>query len=473
MSQKKQTFGVIVTTRSFFPSHLVASARAAIFKKLDALGYGYIAVGEQDTNYGAVLSYEEAKTCANLFRAHRDEICGIIVILPNFGEETGVTDAIDLADLNVPVLIQACNDDFNNLAMANRRDSFCGKLSLCNNLYQRGIKYTNTSRHTCKIESDVFTDDLKRFAAVCRVVAGLKHSRFAQIGARVAPFHTVRYSEKILQQHGIGVQSTDMSEIIAKATNMPTDERVQAKIDEIKAYGRIIPGISEEKVIKEAKLALALEDCVDANACVGSAIACWDSVEQNYGCATCLAMSMMGEKGKPSACETDIVGAVTMYALQLAAEGEKPALLDWNNNVDDESDKCIGFHCSNYPKSFIRKDDVEIGTLDVLSTTIGEDLCFGAYKAQVAGGPMTYARLSTDDAKGTLKMYVGEGQFLDDPIDTKGGTAYCEVKNLQGLMNYMCMNGFEHHVAMIRGNVADVLEEALGKYVGVEVYRHN
>ena len=418
---EKQTFGVIVTTRSFFPSHLVKTAREQITRKLEELGYGWVMVSEQDTQHGAVLTFDEAKTCAALFKAHRDEICGIICVLPNFGEELGVAEAIDLAGLDVPVLVQACDDDFDKLDMANRRDAFCGKISLCNNLYQRGIPFTDTTLHTCAIDSPEFTADLKKFAAVCRVVGGLRGARIAMLGARPVAFNTVRYSEKILQAHKIAVQTVDMSEIIFAAQNYPDGEKVRAKEAEIRAYGKIPAHIEDFKVTKQAKLCLAIEEYVDALQCQASTA---------------------------------------------------PALMDWNNHIREDRDSCISLHCTNFPKSFFQNPEMEIECLDVLGSTLGQDKCFGACKAQVAPGPMTFVRLTTDDTRGVMKMYVGEGEFGAEPIPTKGGVANCRVPHLQQLMKYICKNGYEHHVCFVRGHVADVLAEALSTYLGVEVYRH-
>jgi L-fucose isomerase-like protein len=468
---EKQTFGVIVSTRSFFPPHLVSEARAAITKKLNAMGYGYVMVKESETKYGAVLTFDEAKTCAGLFRKNAEIISGIIVILPNFGEETGVAEAIDLAKLNVPVLIQACDDDFGKLDMANRRDAFCGKISLCNNLYQRNIKFTDTTYHTCSIDSEEFTGDIERFAGVCRVVGGLKGARIAMLGARPLAFNTVRFSEKILQKYGMSVQATDLSEVIFKAKNLSDGARIKDKIAEIKAYGGIPSYIGDEKIEKQARFCLAVEEYVDALQCDASTLQCWSSLEENFGCAGCLAMSMMGDKGKPSACEADVTGAVSMLAAQLAAQSA-PALMDWNNNLREDRNCCISFHCSNFPKSFMKTAGIEIECLDILSTVYSKDICFGAIKGQVAEGDMTFVRFSTDDAKGALKAYVGEGEFRSEAIPTKGGVANCYVDGLQTLLKYICKNGFEHHVCFVRGKVADMLEEALGNYMGIEVYRH-
>ncbi|MEG1926223.1 MAG: fucose isomerase, partial [Ruthenibacterium sp.] len=311
---KQQSFGVIVTTRSFFPSHLVKTARQQITTLLENLGYGCIMVEENDTEYGAVVTYGEAKKCAELFSAHAKEISGIICVLPNFGEELGVAQAIDLANLHVPVLVQACDDDFNQLDLANRRDAFCGKISLCNNLYQRGIPFTNTTRHTCKIDGMDFRADVEKFAAVCRVVNGLHGARIAMLGARPVAFNTVRFSEKILQQHKINVQTVDMSEVIFRAQQYHKVDKVAEKVKEIRAYGTIPTFIDDEKLERQAKLCLAISEFVEELDCDASTVQCWDSVENNYGCATCLAMSMMGNQGKPSACESDVTGAVSMLA---------------------------------------------------------------------------------------------------------------------------------------------------------------
>lgn len=466
-----KTFGLIVTTRSFFPAHLVKTARESAVKLLTELGYDYVMVSEEETALGAVRTYEEAVKCAKLFKANADKIGGIIVVMPNFGEEAGVADAVKLSGLTVPVLVQACDDDFDKLDMDNRRDAFCGKLSLCNNLWQMGIPFSSTWTHTCAIDSPSFAADVKRFAALCDVVCAMRSSRIALLGVRPTAFRTVRFSEKLLQRIGIDIETVDMSDVMAKAASITDAQRIAWKIAQIKEYGRIPTYIPAEKIERQAKLCLAIEETVEALDCDASAIQCWDALQNHYGCASCLAMSMMGETGKPSACESDIMGAVTMLAMSRAA-GSAAAYMDWNNNVRDERDKCICLHCSNFPKSFFQTD-IEIENLDVLGSTLGADRCFGACKAQVAPGPMTFAKITTDDYTGELRAYVGEGEFLAEAIPTKGGVACCRVPGLQELMKYICENGYEHHVCFVRGHVADIIEEALEKYMGIKVYRHD
>ena len=470
---KKTTFGLIVGTRGFFNPQLAVQGRRDLLAKLDTLGYSYIITPENATPNGAIETYADAKICAEHFRQHGDEIDGIVVMLPNFGDELGIIHTIDMAKLNVPVLVMACDDeDPNKLLTYERRDAFCGKISVCNNLYQFGIPFTNTTFHTYSISSDVFTQDLDYFARVCRVVKGLTSMRVGAIGARPAPFHTCRYSEKLLQSTGITVVTVDMSEMMAAANALREGNArvVTDKIVEIRDYGTIVPGIREEAISKQAAWSVAVENWMAANDCDASAIQCWTSLQLNYGCATCLTMSMMGEKLMPSACEVDVTGAISMYALVLAS-GKSPGILDWNNNFGADRSMCINTHCSNYPKSFIGKTP-EIGNLDVIGLSVGAENSFGAIKAQVASGPMTFFRMSTDDTRGIIKSYVGEGAFTDDPTNIQGGAAVCRIDNLQQMMKYVCKNGFEHHVAQVRGNWANVLEEAISTYLHWDLYRH-
>ena len=470
---KQTTFGLIVGTRGFFNPELAVQGRKDLLAKLDKLGYNYVIPPEDATPNGAIESLADAKICAELFKQHRDDIDGVVVVLPNFGDELGVVQTLDMAKLNVPVLVQACDDeDPMKLLLKERRDSFCGKFSVCNNLYQYGIPFTDTTYHTCRIDSEEFTKDLDFFARVCRVVKGLTNLRVGAIGARTSPFHTCRYSEKLLQATGITTVTVDLSEIIASANALfdTKPQAVQDKIVEIKDYGTIPDYIQEKAIQKQAAWSVAVESWMADNECDASAIQCWTSVQLNYGCATCLTMSMMGEKFMPSACEVDVAGVVSMYALLLAS-GNPPGFLDWNNNYGEDRDMCINTHCSNYPKSFIGKTP-EISNLDVIGADVGEEISFGAIKGQVVAGPMTYFRMSTDDTLGLIKSYLGEGEFTDDPNNIQGGSAVCRVKDLQTMMKYICKNGFEHHVAMVRGDWADVLEEAITTYLDWDLYRH-
>lgn len=463
---------MIIGTRAYFNSALAKDVRKQLLKIIEEQGYDYVILPEDATPTGSssIETREDGIKCAELFRQNRDKIDGIIVSLPNFGFEIGIINAISIADLNVPVLVQACDDENDKVDLDSRRDAFCGKISVCNNLYQYGIPFTDTTLHTYSIYSDLLAKDINRFAAVCRVVNGLRHARIGAIGTRPAGFQTVRASEKILQATGITVVPVDLSEILGAARKIEdTDAELVQKIEEIKKYARV-PQQYSEKLMLQAKFGVAVERWMNANAIDAVAIQCWDSLEQNYGCAACVTMSMLGEKLIPAACEVDIAGAVSMYALTLASQHQS-ALLDWNNNFAEDRNKCVCTHCGNFPKSFIM-NDIELGTLGVLGRTLGKVHTFGAVYGKVKQGDFTFFRISTDDTKGCIKSYLGEGTITDDPYGMDGCIAVTKVDNLQTLMKYICKNGFEHHVAMCRGNVKDILQEAIESYLGWNLYVH-
>lgn len=471
-NKKKMCFGVIIGTRAYFNSELAKDVRKQLLKTITDEGYDYVILPEAATPTGSssIETREDGLKCAALFRENRDRIDGIIVSLPNFSFEIGIINAISVADLNVPILVQACDDENDKVDLDSRRDAFCGKISVCNNLYQYGIPFTDTTLHTYSIFSELLAKDINKFAAICRVVNGLRHSRIGAIGARPAGFQTVRASEKILQATGITVIPVDLSEILGAAWKVEdTDPDLIQKLEDIKKYA-FVPQEYSDKLILQAKFGLSVERWMDANAIDAVAIQCWDSLEQNYGCAACVTMSMLGEKLIPAACEVDIAGAVSMYALTLASSRQS-ALLDWNNNFAEDRNKCVCTHCGNFPKSFVM-NDIKLGTLGVLGRTLGKVHTFGAVYGKVKEGDFTFFRISTDDVNGCIKSYLGEGELTDDAYGMDGCIAVAKVDNLQSLMKYICKNGFEHHVAMCRGNVKEILSEAIDNYLGWSLYIH-
>ncbi len=464
------TLGVIVGNRDFFPDILVQEARQDLAKVFAEMGITPIWLDESATKLGGVETWEDAQKCAALFKAHADEIEGILVSLPNFGDERGVADAIKLSGLRVPILVQAYPDDLGQLRVERRRDAFCGKISVCNNLKQYGYPFTLTETHTVAPLSEAFKADLERFLGVCRVVNGLRKARVGAVGARPGAFNTVRYSEKLLQAYGISVVTVDLSEILGNAERLADDSApVQAKLEALRAY---VPTarVPSRPLMQMAKLAAALEAWMTANSIHITAVQCWTSLQHNWGSMACSVMSMMSERLMPSACEVDVTGALSMYALQLAT-GKPSALVDWNNNYGDDPNKCVLFHCSNWPKSFFQEAEMAYG--EILGTTLGSANTWGTIAGRVPAGPMSYARITTDDWNGILRAYVGDGRFTDDPLETFGGRAVVEVPNLQSLLKYVCKNGFEHHCAVNPAPAASILAEAFETYFGWDVYQHS
>jgi L-fucose isomerase-like protein len=463
------TLGVIVGNRGFFPDHLARSGREEMLAAIQKAGYGVVAVGPEDTKHGAVETRAEAARCADLFKKNRDSIDGVVVTLPNFGDERAIAETLRMAGLNVPVLVQATPDTPGKMTIRDRRDSFCGKMSACNNLKQYGIPYSLTTRHTEAPDSDFFRNDLKWFAGVCRTVRGLRRLRIGAIGARPAAFNTVRYSEKILEANGISVEPIDLSEIMGRINRLKDDApAAEAKLDEIKKY--VSTGsVPSEALMKMAKLGAVIDEWMRQTDCTISAVQCWTSMEEFFGVVPCTVMSMMSNDLMSSACEVDICGVVGMHALQLASETPS-ALLDWNNNYGDDPDKAVCFHCSNLPKHFF--NEVRMDFQEIIAGTVGKENTYGTCVGRVKAAPMSFARFSTNDREGTISGYVGEGEFTNDPLDTFGGAGVVRIPRLQELLRYICERGFEHHVAANLATVGAAVHEATTRYLGWNVHQH-
>jgi len=469
-AQRQMTFGIVVGNRGFFPDHLAKTGREEIIQVVEAAGAKAIVLGPADSKYGAVETYAESQRCAELFKKHAEEIDGIIVTLPNFGEERGIVDAIRLSGLKVPVLVQATPDRSDNMTIAVRRDSFCGKMSCCNNMMQYGIKYSLTTLHTEAVQSPEFKADLEWFSAVCRIVKGLKNLKIGSIGARPAAFNTVRYSERIFESAGISVDPIDLSEIFGRINRMAdNDETAQAKLAAIKGYVTTA-GIPDAALLKMSKLGAVIDTWMKQTNCTVSAVQCWTSMEEYFGVVPCTVMSMMSNNLIPSACEVDVPGVLSMYMLALAS-GTPSALLDWNNNYGSDPNKCVCFHCSNLPKHFF-KEGVKMDYQLIIAGTVGKENTHGTLEGTVKAGPMSFARFSTDDFTGIIRGYVGEGAFTNDPLNTFGGAGVVEIPNMQQLLHYICEQGFEHHVAANFSTTAAPVYEAASKYLNWPMHWH-
>ncbi|MBI1941107.1 MAG: fucose isomerase [Acidobacteria bacterium] len=463
------TFGVIIGNRGFFPALLARDGREETLRVLGQEGYKTVCLTPDDTKFGSVETLQDARKCADLFKKHADEIDGIVVSLPNFGDERGVANSIRMSGLDVPVLVQAYPDDPGKMLMGGRRDSFCGKISVCNNLWQYGVRFTLTAQHTVAPESDSFRADVKAFAATCRIARGLRNVRVGVLGARPAAYNTVRFSEKLMENAGITVETLDLSEVFGRIQRLKDDDaKVKAKLSSIGAYVST-QGVPPASLMKMAKFGVVVDDWMKDNELAGSSVQCWTAMEEYFGVVPCTLMSFMSNNLLPSACESDMIGMIGMYILQLAS-GTPSAIVDWNNNFGEDPDRAVIFHCSNLPKHFF--EDFKMDFQEIIAGSVGKENTFGTVVGRLKSGPLTFCRASTDDLHGRMRAYVGEGEATKDKLQSFGGYGVVRIPGLQSLLQYVCKNGYEHHVAVNLSHYGRAVAEALGNYMGWEVYHH-
>ncbi len=462
---EKTTFALFFGNRGFFPASLIAQARQELAGVLQSLGHQVLMLEESETRYGAVETTREGQVYANFLRQNRGKYGGVILCLPNFGDETGAVAA--LQEAGVPILVQAYPDDLSRMAPEWRRDAFCGKLSIMDVFYQYGVRFTALKPHVVSPLSPAFQANIDYFDRLCRVVNGMRSMVVGAIGARTTPFKTVRVDEVALQRHGITVETLDFSEIIDRVRSLPASGEVyRQKVELLQGYTSW-DGVPHQAFENIVRLGVVLDQVIDEYQMDAVAIRCWIELQKQLGISACVLMGEMNGRGVPSACEVDVCNAVAMYALQLAS-GQPAACLDWNNNYGDAEDKCILFHCGPVPK-VLMTDAGRISDHSILATSVGKGCGYGCHVGRIAAQPFTFGSLITD--AGAVRMYVGEGSFTSDPVppDFFGCAGVTQIKGLQDVLLHIGRNGYRHHLSLTPGKVQEPLREALEHYLGFEI----
>lgn len=456
---EKITFALYFGNRGFFPGELIASAREEVKEAVKKAGYDYICMDESLTKYGAVETPVEGKIYADFLKENEGKFQGVILCLPNFGDENG--GVVALRDASVPILVQAYPDEIGKMDFAHRRDAMCGKFAMCNVLRQADIPFTLTEKFVVSPSDESFIKDLNKFAGVCRVVRGMKKVNVGAIGARTTAFKTVRVDEMALQKRGINVESIDLSDIFARMKNV-LPERIQEKKEEILKITSF-SGYPEEKLSKMATFQAVMEDVIKEYNLDAFALRCWSEFQTEFGIAPCTSLCLFNEMGISAACEVDVPNAVMMRALTLAS-GNAATILDFNNNYGNEENKVILFHCGPSPISMLEEKGEVIEHL-MFKKSYGEGSGVGVNKGRLKSGDITFGSLKTENGK--ICAFVSDGKFTDDEIEKEffGSGKVLEKKGINDISNYMAQSGYKHHLGIVFSDCKDIIREAFEKYL--------
>ena len=459
------TFALYFGNRGFFPEKLVAEARSQLKASIESLGCDTILMDAAATPYGAVESAADGLRYARWLEENRGKFDGVVLCLPNFGDETGAVAA--LRDARVPILIHAYPDDPDKMGFSDRRDAFCGKLSVMDVFHQYDIPFTALQPHSVHPHAPAFARNIHEFARTCRVVRGMRSMVVGAIGARTTAFKTVRFDEMALQRHGITTETLDLSEIIRRVRQLPEkDPACREKADLLAGYTDFseVPGAAMQTLVK---LSVVLDQVAREYSLDAMAIRCWLELEQELKVAPCVLVGLLNDMGIPCACEVDVCSAVAMHALHLASD--RPATcLDWNNNYGDDPDKCILFHCGPVPQSLMTGKGKVIDH-PMFAKALGPGCGFGPNVGRIAPMEMTFASCKTEN--GRLTFYVGEGRITADPIapDFFGCAGVAEIDGLQDRLQAIGHGGYRHHVSITPGHVQAPVREAFSRYLKYEV----
>ncbi len=463
----KTTFAVFFGNRGFFPASLQAGARREMTKALAGLGHKTLVLDAKATRYGAVETPVEGERFARFLREHRGQYGGVILCLPNFGDETGAIAA--LKEAGTPILVQAYPDELQRMAPEIRRDAFCGKFSIMDVFVQHGLSFTALPPHTAHPASREFTENVDYFDRLCRVHQGMHKMVVGAIGARTTAFKTVRIDELALEKHGITMETLDLSEVFHRMRGLKAGDKKLAAKSKILARYTCWRGVPKAAFENLARLGVVLDEVLVEYRMDAMAVRCWVEMQTQFGISPCVLLSEMNNRGIPVACEVDIGNAIVMRALGLAAGGPATCL-DWNNNYGDEPDKCILFHCGPVPQSLMTAPG-QIVDHAILANAVGKGRAFGCNVGRIAPTPFTFGSLLTRD--GQLCAYLGEARFTDDPVpkDYFGCAGVAEFERLQEKLQIIGYQGHRHHVSVACGKFAAPVAEAFEKYLQYQVTR--
>lgn len=458
-------FALFFGNRGFFPGELIASARDEVAGAVAKAGYQSIMMPSDLTRYGAVETAREGEIYASFLKEHEGEYDGVVLSLPNFGDETGAIAALKNCD--VPILIQAYPDEIGKMDFSRRRDAFCGKFSVMDVFYQYKLPFTAMKPHVIHPSSDIFAEHLRKFAAVCRVVNGMREFTVGAIGARTTAFKTVRFDELALQKLGITTETIDLSEVFDRVGKVDeTSDEFIEKIERLKNYTDWC-GVPDGKLELLARTGVVIDQFAEEYKMDCIAVRCWDEFERHLGISPCVLLSEMNDRGMAAACELDVCNAISMRALSLASENAATCL-DWNNNYGDNPDKCILFHCGPVPKSLMVSDSGHITEHPMFKKAFGAGCGWGCNEGRIAANDMTFMSSKTED--GRLVFYMGQGEFTGEDIEEGyfGCAGVAEISNLQDKLYTIGKQGFRHHVSITKGYVQDAVREAFS-YLGYDI----
>lgn len=466
----KLKLGFVPAHRGIFSGALARQMRTETLAALGEAGIEVVVPDEAMTKLGCVQDRTEAEKCAALFRAQ--DVAGIVIGAMTFGDEQAAAWVVRQARLDVPILVFGCQEDRALAPGAPRRDSFCGLLSIAEALRQIGARYSVGRQPICFPRDPAFQADAVTFAAVCRVVRGIRQARYGQIGARPDGFWTCRFDEKKLQRLGPTTVVLDLSEALAGANRLRDDDPgVLATVEAIRAYADT-SAVAEASVIKMARFEVFLTRWGRENAIDAFAIQCWTSIQNNFGICACTTMSRLGDLGLPAACEADILGTLSMHACQLAS-GRPAALADWNNLHNDDDQLVNLWHCGVFPKSLAdAQPRLAVHEIIASSGAARPEDAEGVVESRLRPSPVTLARV-TQDADGSWKALVVEGAIEENTARTGGSQGWCRVANLPRLYRDVLLRHFPHHVALTPTHVAPALREAFGRYLDFQVFAND
>jgi L-fucose isomerase-like protein len=299
------------------------------------------------TPHGCVHTLNEGEAAARYFQAQG--VDGIVICPLDFGDERSVAKVAEL--LRVPILLYATKEPpaRTDKSLARVSDAYCGNLTVAAALYRRKLPFRWAGLFFP--DEPELLEEVRDFVRATAVVAGLKGARIGQVGLRPEPFESCEFSERaMINKFGQALIPRDLSQIVAAAEAFADDadgvkeciERTRGSVADVQ--------VSDEHLLRAAKLELALVDFAARNRLSAMAIQCWPAIQREMGISVCAVFGRLTERGILTACEADVIGALTMLTQHRAALGlTVPHFIDWTIQHREDPNMLLAWHCGNAP----------------------------------------------------------------------------------------------------------------------------
>jgi len=473
------TLGVVAVSRDCFPIKLSRARRAAL---VEAYQQKYGQIVEVDT----IIEREE-HVAAALQELKDHAVNALLVYLGNFGPEGPET--ILAQKFDGPVMFAAASEETRETVRSDRGDAYCGMLNASYNIGLRGINAYIPEKPVGT--ADEIADMLNDFAAISRVVLGIRNLKVITFGPRPHDFLACNAPIKPLYDLGVlNVQENSELDLFAAYKAHANDKRIPDIIKDMEAElgeGNKMPGILPKLAQYEATLLDWVEQNLGAAKYAFMANKCWPAFQTEFGFVPCYVNSRFATRLMPISCEVDIYGGLSEYMIACALQ-TPPTILDINNTVPADlyneaikgkynyrlDDTFMAFHCGNTPICHLQKGEMKYQLImkRALEPDSEPNITRGTLEGDMKPGEITFFRLQ-GAADATLHSYIAQGEILPVPTGSFGGIGVFAIPEMARFYRHVLVQKrYPHHGAVAFGKVGKVLYESL-KMLGVADIDYN
>jgi L-fucose isomerase-like protein len=358
----------------------------------------------------------------------------------------------------LPTLIWGTKDRVSTFSKR-EKETQCGLFAATKVLLNYGVTFSYI--WNCEAGSPDFVKGFEKFVRTAFILKSLRNANIAEIGDRPKDFYSVIHNQQLLiEKLNITVKPITLVSIREKTFEI-LEREDREFTDYVKDFSARIDcsGADLEYVRKVCAGTLAIEALMKQHKCRAGAFDCNGvRIALDMNGSACTIQGELSDRGFPTACETDVWGAVSMLICTAASLGRDTEFLaDWTFRHPSRDNAELIWHGGPFAYSLADK-----------ARKPGFRKNFkGFYEPwwELKQGEITMVRM--DEIHGEYYMFIGEGKTTTGP-ETTGTWVWLEVDNWKNWEEALIFGPFIHHVAGIYGKYADVVIEA-ARYLGVRV----